>query len=190
MARVREFDTDAAVQRAMELFWRQGFEATSVRDLVDATGVGRGSLYAAFGSKEGLYEAALRRYVERTTRDMLERDAPAREVIRDFLLTLVDEAVTDGSRRGCLVTNAVVERLPHSGMTGRIVRDSLDGLRESVLAVLRRAADRRELPEEADLDALADFVVTTVQGLRVMGKVSPDRRVLTGVVDTAVRVLG
>ncbi|SHF46507.1 TetR/AcrR family transcriptional regulator [Streptoalloteichus hindustanus] len=190
MARVREFDTDVAVRRAMELFWRQGYEATSVQDLVDATGVGRGSLYAAFGCKEGLYEAALRRYVEGSTHELLLRDAPVREVVRDYLLALVDEAVDDHERRGCLVTNAAVERLPHSGVTGRIVRDALDAVRDCVLAVLRRAADRGELSPEIDLVATADFVVTAVQGLRVMGKAYPDRRTLTGVVDTAVRVLG
>jgi TetR/AcrR family transcriptional repressor of nem operon len=62
MARTREFDTEAAVERAMRVFWCKGYEATSISDLVEATGVQRGSLYAAFGSKQGLYHAALDRY--------------------------------------------------------------------------------------------------------------------------------
>jgi TetR/AcrR family transcriptional repressor of nem operon len=62
MARLREFDTDAAVDAAVEVFRTRGYDATSIQDLVDATGVGRGSLYAAFDSKEGIYRAALERY--------------------------------------------------------------------------------------------------------------------------------
>ncbi|NUR84214.1 MAG: helix-turn-helix transcriptional regulator, partial [Nonomuraea sp.] len=88
MARTREFDTDAAVERAMDVFWSRGYAATSIQDLVEATGVGRGSLYAAFGSKEGLYEAALLRYAARSGADRtrrLTRAAPVREVLCDLL---------------------------------------------------------------------------------------------------------
>jgi TetR/AcrR family transcriptional repressor of nem operon len=89
MARVREFDTEAAVEAAMQVFWCRGYEATSVQDLVDATGVGRGSLYAAFGSKEGLYLAALDRYREQLAAPMLDAvrsGKPVRTVVRDVLL--------------------------------------------------------------------------------------------------------
>ncbi len=63
MARPREFDRDQVVDRAVEVFWRQGFEATSIQDLVEATGLNRGSLYNTFGDKAGLFEAALERYM-------------------------------------------------------------------------------------------------------------------------------
>ncbi|MEV5711169.1 TetR/AcrR family transcriptional regulator [Actinoallomurus sp. NPDC052274] len=192
MARTREFDTDTVVRSAMELFWRRGYEATSIQDLVEATGLGRGSLYAAFGSKDGLYETALRRYVEMSSARMtarLERDVPVRDVIRDLLLSLVDEAARDADRRGCLVTNTAVERLPHDAVSGRIVADALGGVRESIAAALTRARERGELPPDADVPGLADFFITAIQGLRVMAKAGPDRRRLAGVVETALGVL-
>src|SRR4051795_7395003 len=106
MARTREFDTDTAVRQSMELFWRRGYEATSIQDLVEATGLGRGSLYAAFGSKDGLYEAALVGYAEQAAAanaEQLARPAPTREVLRDLLIGMVDLTIRDPERRGCLI---------------------------------------------------------------------------------------
>ncbi|MGK5550071.1 TetR/AcrR family transcriptional regulator [Actinomadura kijaniata] len=192
MARTREFDTDAAVEAAMQVFWSRGYEATSIQDLVEATGVGRGSLYAAFGSKDGLYEAALARYAERSVggaAERLDRDGPVRAVLRDLLVGMVEETVADPARRGCLITNTAVERLPRDPAAGRVVGGALDRLTDAVTAALRRGRARGELPPDADVAALADFLVTTVQGLRVQGKAGADRRRLTTVVDTALRVL-
>lgn len=192
MARTREFDTGAVVDGAMRVFWRKGYAATSIQDLVEATGIGRGSLYAAFGSKEGLYEAALTRYAEQSAAanaERLERPAPVREVLRDLLVGLVDATVGDPERRGCLITNTAVERLPHDPVAGRVVGGALDGLATAVTAVLRQARGRGELPPDADVTALADLVVTTIQGLRVQGKAGADRRRLVAVVDLALSVL-
>ncbi|WP_084957884.1 TetR/AcrR family transcriptional regulator [Thermoactinospora rubra] len=192
MARTREFDTDAAVERAMEVFWRKGYAATSIQDLVEATGVGRGSLYAAFGSKDGLYEAALERYARQSTgraAAALERDAPVREVLRELMLGMVDETVLDPQRRGCLVTNTAVERLPADRTAGRVVGDALDALTRSIRRALCRARERGELRADADVTAMADFVVTALQGIRVQGKAGADRRRLADVVDLALSVL-
>lgn len=192
MGRTREFDTEAVVERAVEVFRRLGYEATSIQDLVAATGIGRGSLYAAFGSKDGLYVAALRRYAERSAATMaerLDRDEPVRVVLRDLLLALVDETVDDPERRGCLITNSAVERLPRDRSAARVVGSSLDGTAEAVTRVLRRARERGDLRPDADVAAVADFFVTTIQGLRVQGKAGADRRRLTAVVDTALAVL-
>ncbi|MCP2340635.1 TetR/AcrR family transcriptional regulator [Actinomadura rupiterrae] len=192
MGRVREFDTAAVVERAMDVFWRLGYEATSIQDLVEATGIGRGSIYAAFGSKDGLYVAALQHYAERSAATMsarLDRDEPVRIVVRDLLLALVDETVDDPERRGCLITNSAVERLPRDRFAARVVGSSLDGTAEAITLVLRRARDRGDIRPDADITAIADFFVTTIQGLRVQGKAGADRRRLAAVVDTALNVL-
>ncbi|WP_067469613.1 TetR/AcrR family transcriptional regulator [Actinomadura macra] len=192
MGRTREFDTEAAIAAAVEVFRSRGYQATSVQDLVDATGIGRGSLYAAFGSKDGLYEQALRRYSSTSLAWMagqLDTDGPVRDVLRTLLLSLVDDTIQDPGRRGCLMTNAAVERLPSDASTGRIVGDSFDRVAELVETVLRRGRSRGELPQDADVTALADFVTTTIQGLRVQGKAGADRRRLAAVVETALGAL-
>jgi TetR/AcrR family transcriptional repressor of nem operon len=99
MARTREFDTDAALARAMDVFWCHGFEGTSIQDVVEATGVQRGSLYAAFGNKEGLYLAVLDRYREDLARPMLDALAgvgDVRTLVRDGVAGL---GGTSGARR-------------------------------------------------------------------------------------------
>lgn len=144
MARTREFDTEAAVSRAMELFWRRGYEATSVRDLTHHLGIGQGSLYAAFGDKEGLYRAALEHY--RTTLAAaalrsLEEETDVRAAVRTLLTERIRIAVDNGGQ-GCLAVNAACERLPQDASTGRTVRDMQDASREALTEVLRAAMER------------------------------------------------
>lgn len=147
MARTREFDTEAAVSRAMELFWTRGYEATSVRDLTRHLGIGQGSLYAAFGDKDGLYRAALDHYratlAAAALRD-LEAGDGARAAIRTMLLERARIA-TEGGGRGCLAVNAACERLPHDPATARTVRDMQDAGRDALTDLLRAAAERGEI---------------------------------------------
>ncbi|MFH8989338.1 TetR/AcrR family transcriptional regulator [Streptomyces sp. NPDC017940] len=192
MARTREFDTEAAVSRAMELFWTRGYEATSVRDLTRHLGIGQGSLYAAFGDKDGLYRAALEHY--RTTlaaaalRD-LEEGADARSAVRTLLTERVRIAVGhDG--RGCLAVNAACERLPEDASIRRIVRDMQDAGRDALAEVLRVAVERGDIAPRHDPLTLAAFLVTVLNGLLVSSKVTPDLHALEPVVEVAVAAIG
>ncbi|MFB9686049.1 TetR/AcrR family transcriptional regulator [Amycolatopsis plumensis] len=192
MSRVREFDTDEVVQKAMEVFWRKGYEATSIQDLAEATGLGRGSLYAAFGSKHGLYEHALQRYVQLTTdatRVSLMQRVPVRQVVRDLLLGRIDDALKEPGRPGCLLVMAITERVPHDEVTHRIVRDAIAALQDSFFGTLHLARSMGELPPETDIPAVSNFLVTMIQGLRVMSAVCRDKAMLAQVVDTALLVI-
>ncbi|MFK4183965.1 TetR/AcrR family transcriptional regulator [Streptomyces sparsogenes] len=192
MPRTREFDTEAAVSRAMELFWTRGYEATSVRDLTRELGLGQGSLYAAFGDKDGLYQAALEHY--RTTLAAaalrgLEEGADARSAIRTMLIERIRIAVEkDG--RGCLAINAACERLPEDPSTRRVVRDMQDAARDALAEVLRVAAERGEIAARNDPYALAAFLVTFLNGLLVSSKITPDARALEPLVEVALAALG
>lgn len=192
MARTREFDTDAAVHSAMQTFWCRGFEATSIQDLVDATGVGRGSLYAAFGSKEGLYLAALDRYRQDLAEPLvaaLRSGAPVRDVVRSLLEALVQQSVEDPYRRGCLMVNTVAERCTTDPEVGRRVRDTIGAMEGALADALTAARREGQLGEDKDPVALARFLVSTSHGLRISGMVQPDRAALSGVVEVALGVL-
>ncbi|GAB2809794.1 TetR/AcrR family transcriptional regulator [Streptomyces daliensis] len=191
MARTREFDTEAAVSRAMELFWTRGYEATSVRDLTQCLGIGQGSLYAAFGGKDGLYRAALERY--RTTLAAsalrgLEEGADARSAIRTLLTERIRIAVERGGQ-GCLAVNAVCERLPEDAATLRTVRDMQDATREALTEVLWAAMDRGEIAARHDPHTVAAFLVTFLNGLLVSAKVTPDLPALEPLVEVALAAL-
>lgn len=191
MARTREFDTEAVVSRAMELFWARGYEATSVRDLTRHLGIGQGSLYAAFGDKDGLYRAALEHYratLASAALRSLEEGADARSAIRTLLTERVRIAVGNGGQ-GCLAVNAVCERLPQDAATRRTVRDMQDASREALAEVLRTARERGEIAVRHDPHTVAAFLVTFLNGLLVSSKITPDARAIEPLVEVALTAL-
>ena len=202
--RTREFDTEAAVGAAMELFWAKGYEATSVDDLVARLGIGRGSLYAAFGSKHALYLRTLDRYRCEQMGGALaaldDPDAPLRPTLRRFFDALVAdmlgdaaptgahaEGAADAARReprprGCFMVNATTERAARDRDGAARVRDNLAAMEEALERAVRRAQARGEVAASKDARALARFLAMAVQGLRVAGAAHPHRAALRDMV--------
>ncbi|AJC55422.1 TetR/AcrR family transcriptional regulator [Streptomyces sp. 769] len=190
MARPKEFDPHAALKVAMQTFRRRGYEGTSVQDLVDALGINRSSMYAAFGSKHDLYLKALERYSadeKAKAENDLAGDGPALPALRAFLLSYVDAALTDPERNGCLVTHGVMERVPCDPEATARLRAALRGMEDAYTALLLRARANGELAPGTDVKSMARFLVTFTQGLRVMEKAA-DREYLIEAVDQALSV--
>jgi TetR/AcrR family transcriptional regulator, transcriptional repressor for nem operon len=191
MARPREFDPDVALDRAMELFWSKGYEATSLDELCAATGLSRSSLYATFGGKRDLLMRTVDRYVERRTPDLANilAQSPVRDAFAALASRFIDQIVAGTGRRGCFLGNCAAE-LPRSDRAALArVRQGLEGTQATFRAALMRAAARGELPPDADLDRLARFLTAGFQGLRLIGKVNPDRAVLGDIAATMLQCL-
>lgn len=191
MGRNKEFDPEAALQAALELFWRNGYEATSMQDLVEHLGINRGSIYATYGSKHELYLRALDRYCElrgNTVLGLLSRPGPALPAVRELLDLFAAES-QDPERKGCLVTNAAVERLPGDTKTERRVEAGIGELESAVTGALMRARHQGELSRDADPRVLARFLVTFIQGMRVIGKLADGRRCLDDAMEQALTLL-
>ncbi|MFI6204966.1 TetR/AcrR family transcriptional regulator [Streptomyces sp. NPDC051041] len=177
MARTKEFDPDAALQSALELFWRRGYEATSMSDLVEHLGIGRASIYATFGNKRELYLKAFDRYCE--NRDALllrelSRPGPALPAVRSVVRRFADEAAEEQRLCGCFVTNTAAELAPHDPEAARRVERRWDHVETLLRSALARAQAQGELPEDRDPRALARMLLVVMQGLRVVGKASSD----------------
>jgi TetR/AcrR family transcriptional repressor of nem operon len=192
VARTKEFEPDRALDSAMDLFWRQGYEATSVHDLLAEMGIGRGSMYDTFGDKHTLFLAALDRFEEtRVSRadGILASSASAVEGIRRLFETTIEGLVSYEPRRGCLLANTAVELAPHdeevAGRISRYVRRTEDAFERAL--VRGRAAG--EVPANKDPKALARFLVSTLHGVRVLARAGVDRAVLDDSVRTALEVL-
>ena len=192
MARPREFDRDAVLDRAMGAFWTKGYAATSVEDLLAQMGIQRGSLYATFGDKRSLFLHALERYQRVVSRELLATlDAPdsGLAAIRQFFRLRIERALDRTRPPGCLVTNSAVELPGRDRDAAARVGASLAGLEAAFLRALRRARARGELPRDRDLRALARFLTSSAQGISVMAKTFPERRVLEDVVRVAMVAL-
>ncbi|MBF6332701.1 TetR/AcrR family transcriptional regulator [Nocardia transvalensis] len=191
MGRAKEFDPEVALRAAMELFWRKGYEATSMQDLVDHLGLGRGSIYGAFGGKRELYLKAVEQYADDARQASLERlstpDAPL-EAVRDFVRGYARTALADSDRKGCLITNTAVE-LPGDDAAARVVAGGLDTLETVLTSALLRARAQGELSADRDPAALARFLVTLLQGIRVVGKTPLRERLLDDAIDQALSLL-
>jgi TetR/AcrR family transcriptional repressor of nem operon len=178
VARTREFDPDAALQAAMELFWRRGYEATSMADLVEHLGIGRASIYATFGNKRELFLKALDRYDEMRDPQLiaeLSRPGPALPAVRATFRRFAAESAGETSRLpGCLVSNTAAELGPHDPACARRVERSWDHLETLLHAALARAQAQGELPADRDPRALARMLLALAQGLRILGKASAD----------------
>ncbi|MFJ2192780.1 TetR/AcrR family transcriptional regulator [Kitasatospora sp. NPDC087861] len=173
MARTKEFDPDTVLQAALELFWRRGYEATSMADLVEELGIARASIYATFGSKHELFLRALERYGEQADPVLLvelSQPGPVLPAVRALVRRFAAESAEDGMKRGCFVTNTAVELAPHDPAAARRVEASLGHVETALTAALVRADAQGELPAGRDPRALARMLLVLMQGMRVLGR--------------------
>jgi TetR/AcrR family transcriptional repressor of nem operon len=192
MPRQKEFDREAALDRAMSAFWTKGYASTSVEDLVARMGVQRGSLYATFGDKRTLFLSALDRYQRVVTRelfDALEAPGSGLEAIRRFFRLRVEGSLDRSRPPGCLVTNSAVELSRRDRGAAAKVGGSLAGLEAAFRRALERARAQGELAATRDVRALARFLTSSAQGLSVMAKAFPERAVLEDVVKVVLAAL-
>jgi TetR/AcrR family transcriptional regulator, transcriptional repressor for nem operon len=188
MARMKEFDVDVVLDRAAEVFWRLGYEATSIQDLEEATGVGRGSLYNAFQDKQGLFLAALQRYGEKYGATPLRRldDADVRRGIRGMLEDIVARMSDPKNPRGCLLTNACLEVAGSVEVAAkvaakvRLMEDKLEG-------VINRARQSGQIRADVEPRQLARFYSSVAQGLSVAHKTFGDTARLHDIIAVAMQ---
>jgi AcrR family transcriptional regulator len=188
--RPREFCPDAALDAALSVFWRNGYEGASLTDLTEAMGINRPSLYAAFGNKESLYRRAMDRYGERAAavfRAALS-EPTARQSIERLLRGSADGLTDCKNPAGCfLVVSAMA-----CGPASEAVRAEAATRRMSTGPLLQarfeQAVGDGELPPDADPAALAGFFATVLQGLSVQAASGVDRAGLHRAIDVALRV--
>jgi AcrR family transcriptional regulator len=188
MGRPREFDVDAALDLALHVFWRKGYEGASMADLTDAMGITKPSLYAAFGNKEELFRKALDRYVDGPGgyfKTALNKPT-AREVVEHVLYESV-EAVTDPANPGCLAVQGAL----CCGEAAETIKQELMSRRAKGETDLRarftRAISEGDLPSDADAGDLARYISAILQGMAVQAAGGAGRAQLRKLADMAMR---
>ncbi len=187
MARPVEFDREEVLQAAMEAFWEQGFRDTSMQDLVRATGLHPGSLYGAFGSKQGLYTAALRRYFQRSNEAMnalLANDPSPVRAVHRYLAVQFDELL---DHRGCMLVNAAMEFADGDAEISAEIQLMFRTQESRLAQTLAQARDSGELPRDCDCAGLARFLFCGLHGLHVAARSQLSQAALS---DALQRLLG
>jgi TetR/AcrR family transcriptional regulator, transcriptional repressor for nem operon len=183
--RPRGFDTDVAIERAMNVFWSQGYNATALPDLLNATKLSRGSLYAAFGDKHGLFLSALDRYIaDALVRMDVELGTPSPMTgLRSFLAGYVARTGGANGRRGCLLVATAMELAGRDPEVDRRVRGFFDATETKIEAALTRAKAAGDLANGWHPASAARLLLCFVEGMRVVGKTAPKRETMQAAVD-------
>ncbi len=186
--RPRSFDTDTALDRAVEAFWRNGFEATSLADLTTAMGINKPSLYAAFGNKEELFGKVLARYLDGPgAYAAAALNAPTgREVVERLIHGAVDLTAGDSTPRGCLCVKTVQACAPDAHTAHQ---DAVTVRKAGEAALRRRLEQASDLPSHHNPAALAALVHTISDGIAVQAAAGRSRDELRQVADSALRAL-
>jgi AcrR family transcriptional regulator len=189
MGRPREFDVEKALDRALDVFWRNGYEGASISDLTEAMGINPPSLYAAFGNKEGLFRKALDRYAAQRARfwDEAREAATARGMVEHLLRASADFLTEECNPPGCMIVRSAMS----CSEAADAIRRELDARRAGGELILRerleRARDDGELPDGLEPADFSRYVMTVLEGMSVRAAAGANRAELHKVADMALR---
>jgi len=178
MVRPREFDEDQALHAALELFWEKGYEASSLSELTARMGIQKPSIYAAFGDKKALFEAALRRYTKQHAfriRAVLQKHTSVKEAFHSLFEGLIEEEYTGAGNKGCFCINTMVELAPHDEKFAILTREHQMYLAAIFEETLQKGVSAGELNRELDAKAMSQTLVVSLIGLTVIMKSRPNR---------------
>lgn len=180
MSRTKEFDPDIALQAAMKVFWRLGYERTSLDILMREMRISRQSLYDTFGDKRSLYFRALQRY-RKSSNDSLRKIFDHEKSVRNGFVKIFDSMIAESKEQheqGCLLLSANLTRDPHDAEIAKFLRSNQREVERIFTGALTAAQKRGEIAAEKNPAALAKFFVATVQGMRALARLNHDRKEL------------
>ncbi|MFI7694572.1 TetR/AcrR family transcriptional regulator [Nonomuraea sp. NPDC049655] len=196
MARPRSFDEDRALDTAMRTFWANGYESTSTRDLCEALGLDRSSVYNAFTNKRELFKRALTRYMDATTADQLrilaDQELPAIERVRALfarILRTEAENRRDGHGLGCLTVNTTMELAGRDPEIALMLARDAERRAAGLSAVIRSGQRDGDIGSTRDPAELAQFVNAVIAGIRVAAQGGADDATIEAIAATAIDAL-
>lgn len=191
IARTKEFNRDQALHKAMLLFWKKGYEATSIPDLLQVMGLSRSSLYDTFSDKRALYIDALEHYkkISFNKREILERASSVKEGIQQFFERHIASAYDTSHPGGCFVTNAAIMMDTPDEQLNQLVITSFIKLEQSFYELLERGQQSGEIDKNTDIKALACLLLNLNHSINVMVKVDKDEQTIKQMIDLVISKL-
>lgn len=174
VGRPREFDIDQALDDAMRAFWAKGYEATSMVDLMDATGLHKGSIYQAFGDKHSLFIQSLKRYLAKMLREetaVLKAASSPLQGLRDMVHAMIDMTDDDGDvPKGCMAINTLIELAPHDEAVKKVMMDHMGATRATVRKTIAAAQAAGEMTDKRPAELLTSLMMVFMMGLATSSK--------------------
>ncbi|MBK0002698.1 TetR/AcrR family transcriptional regulator [Erwinia sp. S43] len=190
--RPREFDDQQVIDAAMDAFWRDGYEATSAQALVESTGLGRGSLYAAFGNKEKLYHEALRRYHQNSIdfhQEIFARSGSVAERLRLLLQKGTEIDLSNVERNGCMAIFSPLERSAKDATVDRLSRHYIKQLEQMFALLFAQGITSGEFPADRDASVMAKSFMCGYFGFRVFGRIVHEADYQQQAIDALLRTI-
>lgn len=192
MPRQKEFERKEALEKALNVFWQYGYNATSFQVLTEGMCISRQSIYDTYGDKHTLFIEALQYYTDKNTamrQEFFSQDKPVKEILRSYLETLTYDIKTDAQQKGCFMTNSSLEMIPHDEEVKKIVSKNTTRVIKDFQQLIQRGIQSGELTTSRDPEMLATFIVNTINGLNSLGKTITDRKKMQMIVDITLSVL-
>lgn len=188
MPRVKLFDQESVLKKAMNLFWEKGYHATSMQDLVHHLRISRGSLYDTYGGKQQLFDKSITHYSDEHLNYLIDFFGAEHDVktgIRKLLEDTVENAVADQDYKGCFISNTCAELTSDN----KALIAHLGQHKCEVQEVIRDYLSKGNLAMDKDLTAISSLVMTVMTGISVSAKVRPDEKVLRSTIDAVMKLL-
>lgn len=192
MARTKSFVESEVLDKALNLFWTQGYNATSIQDLVDHLGINRASIYDTWGDKHGLYLETLKQYRRHSSNRLLEKlrsDKSASDIIKDFLADIVADATTDHMKKGCYLSNSATELSNCDQSVNLMFTDNRLKMEGVLNELIKEGQEAGEFSTKHSSEAYARFIFNTAGGMRVLAKGDITETELADVVNVALSAL-
>jgi len=191
MARPREFDEGVVLDAAVGCFWARGYDATSVKDLVERTGLTAASLYNAYGDKRGIFRTALDHYIESSIGARIRRceTLSPRDAIRSFFNDILRRSLSDRERKGCMLVNSALEMAPHDPEFREAIAETLKRIESFFRTCVEKGQADGTVRSSRPAVGLAQHLLSVLMGVRVLARVRPERTLLEGAIDTALSSL-
>jgi TetR/AcrR family transcriptional repressor of nem operon len=192
MPRQKEFEREDVLEKALGVFWCNGYNATSFQDLTEGMCINRQSIYDTYGDKHALFIEALKHYSKKntiTTEAHFAQNKPVKDLFTSYFQKAVDNIVTDPQHKGCFITNSTLEMIPHDEEVSKIAAGNMADLKKIFQTAITRGIKTGEIPRGRNAGVLALFLINTIHGFNAMGKTTTDKKKLQRIAAVAVNAL-
>ncbi len=192
MPKTKQFDEAAVLNKARDVFWKKGYNGTSIDELVEATGLSRSSIYDSFGDKHGLYIKALKHYQEEALayilKDIPAKLSPKKKIARIFRNN-IEQSLSDRQRKGCFILNSTTELANVDNSLNSFVNAHLETMEDILYTLVKEGQAEGDISKKFSAKAIARNLFSSLNGLKLIGQTRPDKQVLEDIAKVALSVL-